>query len=217
MTNKEKYRKAFSTLHASDNISLEAENMEKRIHAYRMKKAAAACAAVMVVCGSMTVAYAADFGGIQQKMMTWFHGEQTQIDVRRTGEHSYSYSYTDENGKVRQGGTAAIGVDENGRETVLPAEEVLEGIGNGLEVMQDGSVWYYYNDKKFDLTDLIDPQGNCKFQFQYKDETLYVSCSIQQSEEGMIDEKNGISYTSGHETSIAKEAPQDAKDYILVE
>ena len=96
MTNKERYRKAFSTLHASGTISLEEEHMEKRIRCYRLKRAAAACAAAAVVCGSMTVAYAADLGGIQQKMMAWFHGEQTQINVRRTGENSYSYTYTDE-------------------------------------------------------------------------------------------------------------------------
>lgn len=38
MTNKEKYQKAFSTLHASDNISLEVEIMEKNKKLYRMKK-----------------------------------------------------------------------------------------------------------------------------------------------------------------------------------
>ncbi len=217
MTNKERYRKAFSTLHASGTISLEEEHMEKRIRCYRLKRAAAACAAAAVVCGSMTVAYAADLGGIQQKMMAWFHGEQTQINVRRTGENSYSYTYTDENGNVRKGGGAAVGIDDNGNETALSAEEVLKDAGNGLEVMEDGSVWYFYYDKKFDLTDLIDEEGNCKFQFAYKGETLYVSCSIQQSEEGVIDEENGISYTGGYETSIEREAPKDADDYIFVE
>ena len=72
MTNKEKYQKAFSTLHASDNISLEVEIMEKNKKLYRMKKAAAACAAVAVVFGSMTVAYASDLGGIRQKITAWF-------------------------------------------------------------------------------------------------------------------------------------------------
>ena len=217
MTNKEKYCKAFSTLHASDNISLEVEIMEKRKYAIRMKKAAAACATIVIACGSMTVAYAADLGGIQQKIMTWFHGEQTQIHVTRTGENSYSYTYTDENGKVREGGGGAVGIDENGRETSLSAEEVLKNVGNGLEVLEDGSVWYFYYDKKFDLTDLIDPEGNCKFMFEHEGETYYVSCSLQPSEEGMIDEEKGIGYEASYESSIAREAPTDAEDYILVE
>ena len=36
-----------------------------------MKKTMAACAAVAIVLGSMTVAYAADLGGIQQKITGW--------------------------------------------------------------------------------------------------------------------------------------------------
>ena len=59
MTNKEKYKQAFSVLHASGNDSLEGMEMEKKKSAYLMKKTMAACAAVAIVLGSMTVAYAA--------------------------------------------------------------------------------------------------------------------------------------------------------------
>ena len=36
MTNKEKYQKAFSVLHASGSISMEEENMNKKKNAYIM-------------------------------------------------------------------------------------------------------------------------------------------------------------------------------------
>lgn len=218
MTNKEKYHRAFSTLHASGDISLEVDFMKKRKHAYRMKKAVAACAAAAVVCGSMTVAYAADIGGIQQKMRAWLHGEQTEINVRRTGENSYRYTYTDENGKVIEGGAAAVGIDENGKETSFSAEDVLADVGNGLEVLEDGSVWYYYDDKKFNLTDLFDQDGNCKFMFYHGGGVRYITCRIHQpEEESMLDEENGISYATSCESSISEEAPEDVQDYILLE
>ena len=43
MTNKERYKKAFQTLHASEQISLEVKIMEESKKIYRMKKVAAAC------------------------------------------------------------------------------------------------------------------------------------------------------------------------------
>ncbi len=133
MTNKEKYQKAFSTLHASDNISLEVEIMEKNKKLYRMKKVAAACAAVAVVFGSMTVAYASDLGGIRQKITAWFHGEQAQMDVTDNGDGSYSYKYVDDNGQTYEGSGGGVAIDDNGNEIPLTADELMEHVGNEVE------------------------------------------------------------------------------------
>ena len=148
MTNKEKYQKAFSTLHASDNISLEVEIMEKNKKLYRMKKAAAACAAVAVVFGSKTVADGSDLGGIRQKITAWFHGEQAQMDVTDNGDGSYSYKYVDDNGQTYEGSGGGVAIDDNGNEIPLTADELMEHVGNEVEKDQDGNVWLYYYDKK---------------------------------------------------------------------
>ena len=181
MTNKEKYQKAFSTLHASDNISLEVEIMEKNKKLYRMKKAAAACAAVAVVFGSMTVAYASDLGGIRQKITAWFHGEQAQMDVTDNGDGSYSYKYVDDNGQTYEGSGGGVAIDDNGNEIPLTADELMEHVGNEVEKDQDGNVWLYYYDKKKNITDLFDDDGICKVAFEHEGRMVYFK--IQEGDE----------------------------------
>ena len=58
MTNKEKYKQAFSVLHASENISLE-ENMntEKTFRPSRKLVSACVCAALMLALGVVAYAY----------------------------------------------------------------------------------------------------------------------------------------------------------------
>lgn len=54
--------------------------------------AAIACA---VVIGAGGTAYAADLGGIQEKISMWLYGAQTEVDVTETGENGYGgYSLT---------------------------------------------------------------------------------------------------------------------------
>lgn len=78
MTNKERYKQAFSVLHASDDMILEVTDMEKRKRAYT-KKVLAAGAAAAILFGSMTAAYAADVGNIQERLTMWFHGEEVEV------------------------------------------------------------------------------------------------------------------------------------------
>lgn len=208
MTNKEKYQKAFSTLHASDNISLEVEIMEKNKKLYRMKKAAAACAAVAVVFGSMTVAYASDLGGIRQKITAWFHGEQAQMDVTDNGDGSYSYKYVDDNGQTYEGSGGGVAIDDNGNEIPLTADELMEHVGNEVEKDQDGNVWLYYYDKKKNITDLFDDDGICKVAFEHEGRMVYFK--IQEG-----DELEGLPGNYGYECGMEK--PKDVENYTILE
>ncbi len=206
MTNKEKYQKAFSTLHASENISLEVEIMEKNKRVYRMKKAVATCAAVVVAFGSMTVAYAADLGGIQQKITAWFHGEQTQLNVTDHGDGSYSYSYVDEDEQTQGGSGGGIAIDEYGNEVPLSAEEVLDQVGNSVEKDDDGNVWIYFYDKKINITDQFDENGVCKVALEHEGRTIYFKI------EGEADATTGsYGYQCGGEV------PADAENYTFME
>ena len=76
MTNKEKYKQAFSVLHTSDISEGEVKYMAKLRKQQKMKLAAAAIAVCVIVGGTGT-AYAANVGGIQRTIQLWMHGDQT--------------------------------------------------------------------------------------------------------------------------------------------
>lgn len=206
MTNKERYKKAFKTLRASEPISLEVEIMEERKKVYRMKKAVAACAAAAVMCGSMTVAYAADIGGIQQKITAWFHGEQTQMNVTDNGNGSYTYTFTDENGKKQSQTGGGVVIDDEGNETPLSAEELLESVSNSVQADEDGRVWLYYYDKKVDVTELFGEDGICRVALEHDGKMVYFKI------EG--NEDSGVTGSYGYECGT--EVPKDAERYVPV-
>lgn len=65
MTNKERYKQVFSTLHSSGQFTLEVEEMKQIQKKHRKNMAVAAAVACAVVIGAGGTAYAADIGGIQ--------------------------------------------------------------------------------------------------------------------------------------------------------
>ncbi|MDE7313998.1 MAG: hypothetical protein K2N87_20655 [Eubacterium sp.] len=207
MTNKERYKKAFQTLHSSGQFSLEVEMMEKRKHVYHMKKVVAACAATAILFGSMTVAYAADLGGIQQKITAWFHGEQTQVNVKDNGNGSYTFTFTDENGKKQAQTGGGVAFDDNGNEIQLSAEDLAPSIGNFVEADNDGKVWLYYYDKKIDVTEMFGEDGICKVALEHEGETVYFKI------DGST--KDAVTRSFGYESRT--DAPADAENYIFVE
>lgn len=77
MTNKERYKQVFSTLHSSGQFTLEVEEMKQIQKKHRKNMAVAAAVACAVAIGAGGTAYAADIGGIQQKISIWIRGEQT--------------------------------------------------------------------------------------------------------------------------------------------
>ena len=68
MTNKEKYQRAFSVLHASGDCVMEVTAMNRTTRRYIPRLAAACMAAVLVL---STVAYAADIGDPGGRIHPW--------------------------------------------------------------------------------------------------------------------------------------------------
>lgn len=60
MTNKERYKQAFSVLHTSDQFSVEVENMSRLNKKHNMKVAVAALTGCILLAGGTGIAYEAD-------------------------------------------------------------------------------------------------------------------------------------------------------------
>ncbi len=174
MTNRERYKQAFSALHSSGQFSLEVEDMEQIQKRHRKNMAAVAAIACAVVIGTGGTVYAADIGGIQQKISMWLHGEQTQVDVTEnnpSGHGGYTFTYT------RDG------------ETWLSAAEVAEGMSRSvdIDVTEDRKIWIYYYDQKVEITDSFDENGLCNLTLTHEDETIHLEITK--------DEDGGYSFT----------------------
>ena len=172
MTNKEKYKEAFSVLHASDDISLEVEKMQKNKRNSRRKQVIAACACVAIVAGSMT-AYATDLGGIQTRIHGWIHGEQRVVDVTGETDGSYTFTWT-EDGTTQEASGGGVSMDASGEQTVLSADEVLESFSTSVETDDDGTIWLYYESHKVDITEYLSGSSkSCKVAIKDNGTTTY--------------------------------------------
>ena len=166
MTNKEKYKQAFSVLQSSDRISQEIERMAIMNKKAKMRTAAAAAAACAVLIGGSGIAYAADVGGIQRTIQLWIQGDQTTATFEYDGEGSYHIAY-----------------EADGTERPLTEEEILEELNESLnapevEYKDDGTVWVYYYDQKMEITDLFE-DGVCYIKLTHGEETQYMTINYQ--------------------------------------
>lgn len=201
MTNKEKYKEAFSVLHASDQISLEVEEMQKNKRNSHRKQVIAACACAAIAAGSVT-AYAADFGGIQTRIRGWIHGEQRVVDVAGDEEGNYTFSWT-EDGTAQEVSGGGVSMDASGEETALSAEEVLDAMSTGVETDEDGTIWLYFQSHKVDITEYL--SGSSK------------SCKLAIKDNGTMTyfdiKSNG---SSGYSLSSSDSPEGSADDYTVV-
>lgn len=186
MTDRERYKQAFSTLHSSGQFTLEVEEMEQIRRNHRKNIAAAAAIACAVVIGTGGTVYAADIGGIQQKISMWLHGAQTEVNVTQNSEDGsggYTFTYTQE-GETKELGVGGVSLDEDGNETWLSADELAEGLSKSADIYvdEDGRVWIYYYDQKIDVTDSFDENGVCNLTLTHGDEI--VSLEITEDEDG---------------------------------
>ena len=92
MTNKEKYKMAFSALQPSERLSWEAERMMRLQKQKKMKLAAAIISGCILVGGTGT-AYAANVGGIQRTVQTLIHGDQTGACLLYTSHRYFPVTY----------------------------------------------------------------------------------------------------------------------------
>ena len=174
MTNKERYQRTFSTLHASDDFLMEVTPM-KRTGKVRKNRIVALCAAIALIAALATAAYAADVGGIRRTVQLWLHGDQTDA-VLEVENGSYTLTYEDENGKIKEMGGGGVAMDGFGNERPLTEEEIVEQLNMpDVEYLDDGSVWVYYHDQKLEITDKFDDDGICYVQLKNGDETLYLT------------------------------------------
>ena len=118
MTNKERYKQAFSVLHASKDISLDAMLKREAKKNFRLAPTLAACLCLVALLGSMTVAYAADIGGIKEIIYAWIHGARTEVEVTHTPGGGYSFTYQ-EDGTVYENLGCGVGVLDNVKEEGL--------------------------------------------------------------------------------------------------
>ena len=204
MTNKEKYKKAFSVLHASDQIEMEVAQMAQRKHAY-MKKVLAASTAVVIVSCSMTAAYAADLGGIRERLTMWFRGEQTPVTATSNGDYSYQYTFTDVDGNPQEFVAGGVTIDDFGNERPASAQEILDDLSDEIVVGDNGRISLYYSmqKKQIDITDLFDSDWICRV--AVKDGKQIVYFTIKDNGSGDMDFER-----------TAKE-PADAERYTLTE
>ncbi|RKM60979.1 hypothetical protein D6856_08005 [Butyrivibrio sp. XB500-5] len=147
MSNKEKYKRAFSVLESSCDFTLEEKEMKKIkiFNAHKNLLTAAAVLLVLVV-GSGT-AYAADIGGVRETIQLWFYGKQTDVTVNEDG----SIVFVDNQGKVHEEGII------HGDGSPVTAEDVAEDFKDRVDVekLDDGTVHVYYHDRDYDITDKI--------------------------------------------------------------
>lgn len=179
MTNKEKYKQAFSALHTSDDFSLEVEKMERTNKQHKLKTMIAAVAACVMLVGSATAAYAADLGGIQRTIQLWIHGDQTAATIQFDGDGNYSLDYVDGEGTMQHQGGGGVAIAPDGTETPASEEDLMEQLtAPDVEYEDDGSVWVYWLDQKVDITDKFE-NDICYVKLENEEETLYMTVKYQ--------------------------------------
>lgn len=179
MTNKEKYKQAFSAMHISDEFTLEVKNMATAKNKLRLNRLITSVAACVLIVGSATVAYATDFCGIQRTLQLWIHGDQTEATIQFNENGSYSMEYSDGDGKLIQQGGGGVSVGEDGTEIPRSEEELLEQLMSPEVVYEDdGTVCVYWIDQKIDITDKF-KNNVCYVKLVSGDDTLYMTVKYQ--------------------------------------
>lgn len=175
MTNKEKYKQAFSTMRISDEFSLEVKRMTTTNKKTRINQLVASIAACVLIVGSATVAYATDFGGIQRTLQLWMHGEQSDVTIQFDGNGNYDMNYIDEDGNSQYRGGGGIAYDMFGNERPLTEEELMQELtAPEVSYKEDGSVWVYWFNQKIDITNKFE-NNICYVKLENGAKTLYMT------------------------------------------
>lgn len=178
MTNREKYKQAFSVLHTPDTFSVEVEKMAGEKKSRKIKVAAAIAGCVLVIGGAGS-AYAADVGGIQRTVQIWMHGDQTTATLDLKDDGTYDINYKDENGDDQQISGGGVAMDPDGTERSLTADEIMaQQDMPEVEYHDDGTVWLYYHNQSMEITDNFE-NGVCYVTVNDGDKTLYVTVKYQ--------------------------------------
>ncbi len=186
MTNKDKYKQAFSTLKISENFSFDLEKMEvEKMNKLNRKRTLHTVVATLAICfvvlGGSVTAYATNLGGIQQTIQHWVKGELTEVEIFYQPDGSYNITVDEENGETtntQSGGGVAF--DEAGNERPLTVEEIVEHLNYPeVEYTSDGKVYIYYTNQVIDITDKFE-DGICYVKINTEDKPLYMTVKYEQ-------------------------------------
>lgn len=179
MTDREKFQKTFSKLHASPDLLTEVMEMaEVKKRRYHIPKVAVAAIACVVVLGFGTAAYAMNVGGIQRTIQIWIHGDQTDAQFV-VEDGNYSLGYENEDGEAVHIGGGGVAIEADGTERPATEEELMEEINRpDVEYEEDGSVWVYYKNQKMDITDKFE-DGICYVELKDGDTIQYMTVRYQ--------------------------------------
>lgn len=174
MTDRERYKRTFSVLHAPAELNLEVTEM--RTIRRHIPKVTAICAAAVIAATMGTVgAYAADVGGIQRKVQIWIEGDRTDavleiepcvdengMEITEDGVTQYSVTYEESNGKTHERHGGGVAFDDNGKKVALSEEDIVEHL-NEPEVIynDDGTIFVFCKDQVIDITDKFDEDDMC--------------------------------------------------------
>lgn len=195
MTNKERYKRAFSALHSSGLFYLEVEKMAQLKKKHKANIAVAAAIICAVIIGGSGTAYAADLGGIREKISVWLYGAKTEVEVtEHQDEGGYTFSY-EHDGETEVMGGGGVSIDDDGNETWLSAEEVLAEMNNSASIGEDenGRVWVYYYDQKIEITDLFNEEGICRIAITHEGNPAYLEITREEDGSYPFSQSNQLS------------------------
>lgn len=179
MTNKERYKQAFSALHSSTVMPMEMEKIAAVSKKAERRTAAAVLIACLLTAGGSGVVYAADIGGIQRTMQLWIEGDQTDVVFTYDTDGTYHLSYQLEDGQSEEVGVGGIAIEDDGSERPLTEKEVLEQLQDPIvKYEENGTVWVYYYDQKIEITDRFE-DGVCFVKVSNGEKTLYMTILYQ--------------------------------------
>lgn len=175
MTNREKYKQAFSAINSKSNRCLTLEEMKYKNKQHKIKTMVASIATCVMIISSATVAYATNVGGIQRTIQLWIHGDKTAATIEFDGNGTYSMDYVDKdkNVKSQSGGGVSFGPD--GTEIPLSDEEILAHlIAPEVWYEEDGTVYIYWFDQKVNITDKFE-NDTCYIKLVNGKDILYMT------------------------------------------
>lgn len=179
MTNKEKYKQAFSVLRSSDDLILEVEKMMTIKKRTAIKAAAVLISACLLTAGGSSIAYAKDLGGIQRTIQLWIEGDLTDVTFEYNPAGSYEASYLGKDGTIYEFSGGGIAYENDGTERPLTESELMEELNApDVRYLEDGTVWIYYYDQEIEITDRFE-DGVCYAKVSNGDETLYMTILYQ--------------------------------------
>lgn len=180
MTDRERYKRTFSQLHASEKILTEVQTM-KNIKIMPVRRLIAIAAAAMLIAAMATVAYAADIGGIQATIQILLKDgtllNVTDIREIKLEDGTVVKSAFFETVDMEPKDDIEIEVNYNGEHQVVhgmvvsmePGEvdaESMESVdAYQVEYRDDGTVWVHYGDRDIEITDLFEG-GVCHLELE---------------------------------------------------